>query len=112
MEILTQFFHYKANQRRRKNTIHGIKDDRGNLWRDSQHIDSIFDSYFKNSFTSSTTTYNSDIFSVVQDRVTHDMCNLLDSDYTTHEIYSVIKDLKSNSAPGPDGLTALFFQKY
>jgi hypothetical protein len=36
----------------------------------------------------------------------------LDANYTALDVTKTIKDLKSNSAPGPDGLNALFYHKY
>ena len=38
----TKFFHFKASQRRKKNTIHSICDNQGVLWHDEPHIHDIF----------------------------------------------------------------------
>jgi hypothetical protein len=94
-DLNRKFFHYKANQRRSKNTILGIKDDRGNLCQESHQVHSIFDSYIHNIFTSSTTTYNTDIFSVVQNRVSQDMCSLLESDILPMRYPHLLRTLKA-----------------
>lgn len=36
----------------------------------------------------------------------------LNVEFTAIEVQEAIRNLKANSAPGPDGLTALFYQKY
>jgi len=40
------------------------------------------------------------------------MHNYLEEDYTSTEVLEAIMQLKGNSAPGPDGLTAMFYYKY
>lgn len=49
---------------------------------------------------------------MVQGRVTREMRNDMDRDFSSEEIYVAIKSMKPNSAPGPDGITTLFYQKY
>jgi len=111
-DLNTKYFHYKASQRKRKSTIYNIKDNVGNLWEDSNHIHSIFTTYFKNIYSSAETIPNHDIFSVVQNRVNQAQYDYLDAKYTALDVSKTISDLKSNSAPGLGGLSALFFQKY
>jgi hypothetical protein len=40
------------------------------------------------------------------------MSNFLEADYTISEVTEAIQQLKGSSAPGPDGITALFYQKF
>jgi hypothetical protein len=49
---------------------------------------------------------------VVNNRIsTHDFTKL-NSTFTSQEVLVAIKNLKANSAPGTDGLSALFYQTY
>lgn len=41
-DLNTKYFHHKASQRRRKNSIYKIADSDGNIWQDSHNIHSIF----------------------------------------------------------------------
>lgn len=38
------------------------------------------------------------------------MSNFLEADYTINEVIEATQQLKGSSAPGPDGITALFYQ--
>jgi hypothetical protein len=111
-DLNTKYFHQKANQRHRKNTIHYIKDSFGNTWQDSENIHSIFLKHFKNIFTSSNPNPNYEIFNEVKNRVSMPDYDLMNSAFTAQEVHEAIKSLKANSAPGPDGLPAMFYQKY
>jgi hypothetical protein len=111
-DLNTKFIHYKASQRKRKNYVHSITDNQGITWKDSEHIFSVFNDYFANIFKKSDTQYSPELFKVVKDRISNDQYDYLDNNFTSLEVLEAISNLKSNSAPGPDGLTALFFQKY
>lgn len=111
-DINTKYFHQKASMRKRKNTIHNIQDDQGNNWQDSLHFQSIFTNHFQKIFDSSGHTYNHDIFNVVKDRLSIQDHNLLNTPFLAKEVYDAIKSLKAKSAPRPDGLSTLFYQKY
>jgi len=52
------------------------------------------------------------IFNVVQNRVSTDYFNFLNANFTAQDVQEAIRNLKANSAPGLDGLSALFYQKY
>lgn len=111
-DLNTKYFHYKASQRQRKNYVHYITDSQGIIWKDSEHIFSIFNDYFANIFKKSDTQYALELFKVVKDRVSNDQYAYLDNNFTSLEVLEAISNRKSNSAPGPDGLIALFFKKY
>lgn len=111
-DLNTKYFHYKANQRRRKNTIHSIFDSHGHIWRDDQHIHSIFIYYFRNIFTSSNPSISSELLHVAGNIIDHNMYQYLDTDFNRTEVLEATYQVKGSSAPGPDGLSALFYHKY
>lgn len=108
----TKYFHYKANQRRRKNTIHSITDSQGQRWRDVHHIHQTFKAYFKDIFTSSKPVINTEDLHMISSRIDQEMKQILEDDFTNTEVISATYQLKGSSAPGPDGLSALFYHKY
>lgn len=52
------------------------------------------------------------LFDVVKNRISMDNYNHLQDKYTSLEVVTTMSQLKSNVAPGPDGLTAAFYQNY
>jgi hypothetical protein len=82
-DLNTKYFHYKANQRKRKNTIHSIQDSSGSTWQDSDKIQSIFINHFQNIFKSSTTQDNQDIYNVVKNRISPNDFSVLNTDFTS-----------------------------
>lgn len=46
----TKFFHFKANQRKKKNTIHSIQDNLGVTSNDDIHIHNTFINHFSDIF--------------------------------------------------------------
>ena len=111
-DLNTKFFHYKASQRKRKNSIYSIQDADGNIWKDSIHIHSTFLTYFQNIFNSTIQNINPDIFNVVRSRISNTNFEFLNKEFSALEVSEATKSLKGNFAPGPDGLSALFYHQY
>ena len=55
---------------------------------------------------------NQIIFEAVETKVTEEMNNSLIAEFIPEEIHEAIKHMHPTKAPGPDGITALFFKKY
>ncbi|MCH80381.1 hypothetical protein A2U01_0001148, partial [Trifolium medium] len=102
----TKFFHLKASQRRKKNSIDSIKDPNG-----LQHS-ATFLNHFQQLFTSQPTTLVNETVQVVKNKITQDMYDHLSEDFTAEEVFNAIKDMKILVAPGPDGLPAKFYHTY
>ena len=111
-DLNTKYFHHKASQRKRKNHIYSIQDSRGHIWKDNNHIHSVFVDYFNNIFSSNNPNISPDSFDMVKNRVSTQDYDFLNKVFADTEVYDTIKALKSNSTPGPDGISALFYQHY
>jgi hypothetical protein len=50
--------------------------------------------------------------SVVNNKITDDMYQILNKNFTREEVGQAVRDMKAMAAPGPDGLPALFYHNY
>uniref|UniRef100_A0A803QN76 Reverse transcriptase domain-containing protein n=1 Tax=Cannabis sativa TaxID=3483 RepID=A0A803QN76_CANSA len=110
----TKFFHFKASARRKKNTILGLFDDRGQ-WRTSENdIAAVAIIYFQNLFSK----YNGGIDvkdalrGCIPCRISADENRALLEPFTSEEIKSTLFHVHPLKAPGKDGLPGLFFHKH
>lgn len=68
--------------------------------------------FFKDLFTSSNPHDLDTLFMGFQSRVTNDMNSCLTRPVTAEEIKKAAFDVKGSSAPGEDGLTGIFYQRF
>ncbi|MDO7987362.1 reverse transcriptase domain-containing protein, partial [Sweet potato little leaf phytoplasma] len=110
----SKWFHKKASIRRKTNDIIGINKVDGIWSEDPKEIEDTFVSYFENLFRSSNPSpANIDIaLKGLNPRVSQDMNIKLMSPFTKEEIENSIKQMFPTKAPGPDGFSAIFYQKY
>ena len=102
----TSFFHNAVLKRTRRNRIVSINDNQGNILYDPDDIAKVFVNYFQDIF-SSTSPDNG--------RPYPSSSLPLDSqDYTysvpdKQEILQILKSMKKNASPGPDGFNVAFY---
>ncbi|KAK3212813.1 hypothetical protein Dsin_017519 [Dipteronia sinensis] len=110
----SKFFHFRATARRSRNLIEGLFDERG-IWREgSVEVEKVVTKYFSGLFTAGV-AYSEDVDTVLnslQPRLSPQSCNFLDTPFTLEEIWRAVFDMAPSKAPGPNGLPAIFFQKY
>lgn len=110
----TRFFHSKATAGKRKNKIWGIEDAQGN-WRDNQEeIEREFFVFFQVLFTSSNPSQNQtkEVLKRMLPMVTSEMNAQMEESFTPEDITNALSQMCPTKAPGPDSLTAAFFQKH
>jgi hypothetical protein len=108
----SKFFYLKASQRHRKNRINFINNPDGTISTQNKDIQGVFQQYFTTLFTSTNPTNMQDTINVVANRVSPQMRDYLNQEFTAAEVSYATHQLKGNAAPGPDGLNANFFQTY
>ncbi|CAI8586855.1 unnamed protein product [Vicia faba] len=108
----TKFFHGKADQRRRVNRIRKLKDDDGRWWMGRMHYERILTKYFKDIFSTSNPSGIMETCLVVKDKLSLDNKECCGREFTETKVEEALFQMHPLTAPEPDGLSSLFFQKY
>ncbi|CAA7043010.1 unnamed protein product [Microthlaspi erraticum] len=110
-DLNTKFFHASTKQRRAINRIVGLQND-ANVWvSGEQEVAKVAVNYFDNLFTSISPTDFTGILSNVSERGTSRENEILTQRVTEAEVRETLFMMNAEKAPGPDGMTALFFQR-
>ncbi|XP_040998143.1 uncharacterized protein LOC121244182 [Juglans microcarpa x Juglans regia] len=107
----SKFFHSKASTRRRRNNIVQLQDDSGN-WFKGAETDRLITNYFSSLFSTAEQVDLGEIVSGIEAKVTAEMNVDLLKPYVAEEVALALKQMHPSKAPGPDGMSPVFFQKY
>ncbi|RLN23448.1 hypothetical protein C2845_PM07G29970 [Panicum miliaceum] len=109
----TQFLHQHANGRRRKNTIVSLELEGVEIRSQEDLIRHVTD-FYKNLFgsTPSSSMRLSGSFWQGRHLISAADADALTKPFEEAEIKSVVDDMKSNSAPGPNGFGVQFFKSF
>jgi hypothetical protein len=94
------------------NEISKLKDEQGGWWRGEENVERLLVTYFSDLFASSDPERLEETCSVVSNRLTEEHKLWCSEDFTEHDVEEAINQMHPLKAPGPDGLPALFFQKF
>jgi hypothetical protein len=108
----TKFFHGKAKQRGKTNVIKKLKDEDGTWWHGDDRIEKVFLNFFEDLFSSSNPVGMDLVCQVVNGRLSTDHIESCNQIFTKEEVKDALDQMHPLKAPGPDGLPAIFFQKY
>jgi hypothetical protein len=105
----TKFFHAKATERFRHNSIVSIKDEDGTILTEHHEKANAFWHSFKNrmgvSFPPNSPFQLQNVLKPI------DNLESLVQPFSEDEISNIVKHMKPDRAPGPDGFNGLFLQK-
>ncbi|KAF7143502.1 hypothetical protein RHSIM_Rhsim05G0149000 [Rhododendron simsii] len=108
----TSYFHASTVERRRRNHISGIESAFGAGISDQQGIVNEFQSFFQHLYVSEGVQNIQQVTNFIPHRVSTTMNNSLLKPFTSKEIKAALFEMHPNKAPGYDGMTAGFFQRY
>lgn len=108
----TKFFHGKASQRRQTNGIKKLKDVDGVWWHGEENIERVLINYFAELFSTSYPTDIERTCEVVRGKLSEEHKTWCARTFTEEDIVEAINQMHPLKSPGPNGLPALFFQKY
>jgi hypothetical protein len=94
------------------NEIKKLKDQ-NDIWRHGEeNVERVQIDYYSGLFTTSDPSNIEETVQVVRGKLREDHKEWCNGDFTREEILEAINQMHPLKAPGPDGLPALFFQKY
>ena len=108
----TKFFHQSATQRRRQNFILEISDNQGNHFNSDDDIARIFKDHFMSLFSTSNPTDLDPVLSGVHRVVSDDMNAAFTREFTANKVEATLKQMAPSTAPGPNGMSPLFYQSF
>lgn len=108
----SKYFHGSVKGNRARKRIEKLKDARGVFQNSEAAKGEVAAEYFNNLFKSSNPQSFQSWFSGFLPRVYVDMNDSLIAVVSTEEIREAVFSIKASSAPGPDGMTTLFFQQF
>uniref|UniRef100_A0A2N9IBI9 Reverse transcriptase domain-containing protein n=1 Tax=Fagus sylvatica TaxID=28930 RepID=A0A2N9IBI9_FAGSY len=108
----TRYFHQKAKQRRGKNMMKGLLDSNGVWCEEETRVGALVVQYFEDIFSASTVSEVENTVRCIPSVVTAAMNRQLLSQFTALEIQQATFQMHPSKAPGPDGMSSFFFQKY
>ena len=108
----SKFFHCRATQQKRKNTIQKLRASIGQWSTCNEEVAEILVSYFQGLFTSAVDTQCEEATNSIQKVISADMNHQLSSDFTAWEVQKAINEMAPLKALGLDGMPPLFFQHF
>ncbi|XP_074265128.1 uncharacterized protein LOC141587553 [Silene latifolia] len=116
----TRFFFNSVKHRHDRNLIVGLKKDDNSWTFDRQELAGIFDDHFKNiygvnishgTFQQYQETHKH-LFGNIKFLLSSDQQDFFSSSFTRKEVRTAVFQHGSTKSPGPDGIPALFYQKF
>ncbi|XP_048609324.1 uncharacterized protein LOC125585043 [Brassica napus] len=109
-DLNTKFYHALTKQRRIRNMIVGLYDAVGNWITEDNKVEKVAVDYFHDLFTTTSPSDFDAFLAEVTMGITPQMNQRLLRLATENEVREALFMMHPEKAPGPDGMTALFFQ--
>lgn len=106
----TAFFQAKSKERARVNKVSALRREDGSIATTQEVLETTAMEFYANLFTRQEVLDPGPVLEHVVERVTLDMNEELLKPFTAKEVRRAVFMMGANKAPGPDGLTAGFYQ--
>ena len=100
----TRFFHSKATQRRQRNYIKGLYDEKGQWCTHPSRVVDIVIKFYQKLFTSSETVNLDEILEQIPIVVTEEMNSELLKEFIAEKVENALKQMAPLKSPGQDGM--------
>ena len=108
----TKFFHARAFDRKKKNTILGLWNDVGQWCEGKADITATTMAYFEKIYTTTHPTRINEVICSIPRRVIDDMNSELAKTFTRAKVLKALQQIHPTKALGPDKMSAIFFHNY
>jgi hypothetical protein len=108
----TSFFHSHASARKKRNKIKKLVRDDGVVVEGESEMAAVVTNYFDSLFTSSTGHRLEELLEHVSLWITPHMNQHLLKDFTAEEVKEAMFSIGDLKAPGPDGMSAVFYKRH
>ena len=109
-DLNTKFYHALTKERRVRNRIVGLHDEDGHWITEEKGVEKVAVDYFVGLFSTTSPTEFDDFLDEITPSITHQTNQRLLRMATEEEVRQALFMMHPEKAPGPDGMTALFFQ--
>lgn len=108
----TKYFHAKTKKRRARNRIIKLKNSMGQLVETEDEIEQVAVEYFSNLFETSNPSSYEESIRCIAEKVTGEMNAAVTAPVSDTEIRDDVFPINPDRAPGPNGMTSLFYQRF
>ena len=108
----TKFFHAHASDRCKQNTTLGLWDEHRRWCVEKESIARAGVDYFENIYSTAFPTRVEEVIDAIPSKVTEEMNESLSLAFTREEVATALKQIHPTKTPGPDGMSAIFYQKF
>ena len=109
-DLSTNFFHALTKQRRTRNRIVGLYDANGNWVVEDKGVEKVAVEYFEELFSTTLPSDFDDFLDEIKPTISPQTNQRLIKIATEEEVRQAHFMMHPEKVPGPDGMTALFFQ--
>ena len=108
----TSFFHAVCKERRRRNKVGRLRRENGDWVEEEEEKKEFISNYFSDLFRSNNCTNSDQLTQAVERKVTPDMNLLLLKEFDAGEVKAALDSIGDLKAPGPDGMSSIFYKKF